>query len=57
MVSDTAPETGEVYTYTLISNGIGVGRRFSGAYAGLTTYVGESGTASLQFQVGSGSCS
>ena len=29
-----------------------MGRRFSGAYAGLTTYLGESGTASLQFQVG-----
>lgn len=51
-VSEFDPEdpTSPVYTYTLISNGIGVGRRFSGAYAGLTTYVGESGTASLQFQ-------
>lgn len=47
---DPEDPTAQPYVYTLISNGIGVGRRFSGAYAGLTSYLGESGTASLQFQ-------
>ena len=37
--------------HTQVSSGMGAGFRYSGAYAGLTAFVSESGLSSLQIQV------